>query len=264
MSMNEHLAAMYGTAAPAAPEDLDKVAAEELFIKAAAMQGVNLASMSDEAIANLYADFEAKLAEDSSDEDEKAKKEKAEKEHKEKKAAQEKFAEADFAGRQMAHAYVDELKKIASTSMVHVPGHGSVRESFHGGTKLLARLGDKARAGAKKVREAADRPVSVGMAAGGMAGAGAAHAVAHSRKKGGDKEKEASAIDQLAFDLALSKAASAGFDVEEAGTRINAAFTLGMFADDTKVAAAADADQAIDIRSLEMLEAAGYPVTWNI
>jgi hypothetical protein len=76
-------------------------------------------------------------------------------------------------------------------------------------------------------------------------------------------KKKASALDELAVTAALEKAAAAGFDMEEATDRIAAVATLGL-ADSEKVASApaGDLDAAVDIRSLEYLEAAGYPVEW--
>ena len=73
---------------------------------------------------------------------------------------------------------------------------------------------------------------------------------------------EGSALDELATELAFQKAAEAGYDQDEAVERLNAVYTLGL-GDSTKIAAAEDVDGAVDIRSLEVLEAAGYPVTWE-
>lgn len=261
MSMNQILANMYGTAAPAAQEDLAKVAAEELFVKSAEAEGIDLTRMSDEDVSALFAEFQQKLAEDGEDkgedkDDEKKKKEKAEKEFSEKKAAQEKFAESDFAGRQMAHAYVDELRKIAGTFDKAQKGV----ENF--GRKVV----DKAIGfGGDRVHPRTAKGIGAAIGTGAAAAAaGAAYGAHRHLKKDKEEKKEASALDQLAFSSAVEKAAAAGFDPTEAGTRINAAYTLGMLDSDAKIAAAADTDQAVDIRSLEMLEVAGYPVQWNV
>jgi hypothetical protein len=77
------------------------------------------------------------------------------------------------------------------------------------------------------------------------------------------KGKKASAIDEFAAERAVEKAAEAGWDADEAIQRINSVFTLGTIGDSEKIAAAKDVDGAVDIRSLEILEAAGYPVTWE-
>lgn len=77
--------------------------------------------------------------------------------------------------------------------------------------------------------------------------------------------KLGSAVDQLAAKSALEKAASAGWDATEAAGRINAVLTLGL-GESEKIAAQAatlDVETATEIRALEFLQAAGYPVTWN-
>jgi len=98
---------------------------------------------------------------------------------------------------------------------------------------------------------------TVGLYGGGAGAAGgAAYGVHRARKK------EGSAIDTLAYERAVIKAAESGFDPEQAAERLYAASTLEIIPESTKMAAAEDVDSAIDIRSLELLEAAGYPVTW--
>jgi hypothetical protein len=76
------------------------------------------------------------------------------------------------------------------------------------------------------------------------------------------KEKKSSALDELAAEAAVVKAAEAGWDVDEAAGRIGAILTLGV-EDSTKIASADDLGTAVEIRSLELLETAGYPVTWG-
>jgi len=76
------------------------------------------------------------------------------------------------------------------------------------------------------------------------------------------KKKAASAIDEYAFDLAVEKVAELGWDPNEAAERMDALFTLDAVPETAKLASAGDVNEAIDIRSLELLEAAGYPVTW--
>jgi hypothetical protein len=75
-------------------------------------------------------------------------------------------------------------------------------------------------------------------------------------------KKEESALDTLASELAFNKAAEAGWDSDEAAERIIAVVTLSG-GESQKVAMANDLDQAVEIRSLELLEQAGYPVTWE-
>lgn len=71
----------------------------------------------------------------------------------------------------------------------------------------------------------------------------------------------APAIDQLAAEMACEKAASAGYDADEAAQRVIAVLTLGA-PDSVKVASAATLEAAVDVRALELLELAGYPVQY--
>lgn len=71
----------------------------------------------------------------------------------------------------------------------------------------------------------------------------------------------APAIDQLAAEMACEKAASAGYDADEAAQRVIAVLTLGA-PDSMKVASAATLEAAVDVRALELLELAGYPVKY--
>jgi hypothetical protein len=348
--MSEYLASFYGTngtpkTASAEPDedDLVKQAQVELFCKVAAEQNIDIASMPDQEVEQLFSNFvtNSKTAADKDeDEDKDDKKEKAEHELAEKKAAVEEFAKYDFFGRQMAHAYVDELKKIAaaqegpgdegegegegeegadeakqaaassvlkklkgvaesakghlSGAAAKAKGHASsaaesVGDAFkakqfrkgleghaamkhkdfapsveHAVSKM--RKADRPGAAAHLVKDTAKhvrKDLAVGgaktLGAYGAAGgaAGGAGYLAGSHKK-----KESSAIDELAMEQAIYKAAAAGFDVDEAAERVAAALTLGI-EDSAKIAAANDVDAAVDIRALEMLDAAGYPVTWN-
>jgi hypothetical protein len=132
MAMDAFLAEHYGNqkTAAAAPaptqEDLEKQASVELFMKLAADQKVDLGSMTDDQVQQLYANWVAKTAEfpppkdgeheKPEDKEEKEKHEKAKEEHEEKKAAAEKYAEAEFLGKVMAHSMVAEMRKIAEAA----------------------------------------------------------------------------------------------------------------------------------------------------
>jgi hypothetical protein len=96
-----------------------------------------------------------------------------------------------------------------------------------------------------------------GLGAAGAAAAGAGAAMYAGRKK------ESSAIDELALVAAVEKAAEAGWDLDQAAERVAAVHTLDLLGESEKVAAAIDVDSAVDVRALEYLEAAGYPVTWE-
>ena len=77
--------------------------------------------------------------------------------------------------------------------------------------------------------------------------------------------KEASALNRLAAQAAVKIASDAGFETQYVAARLEACHTLGMFDDDTqsKVASARSTDEAAHIRALELLEVAGFPVTWG-
>jgi hypothetical protein len=61
----------------------------------------------------------------------------------------------------------------------------------------------------------------------------------------------------------MSLAKEAGLDSDLAGRKIAALFTLNRVTDSTKIASAANLDAAVGIRALELLEQAGYTVTWE-
>jgi len=274
MSMNQIFAEYYNTlgndkTASAEPtqEDLVKQAQYELFAKVAFANNIDLSKLSDAQCDELFERTmnsektagemppqfaKAKKDGDEDEDDESKKKEMAEKEHAEKKAAAAMFQQADSFGRQAAHAYVDELKKVAAA--VEQQKEAAPALPPKGGMKGV---GDR-------IREAVS--AHGGKAVSGVGGAAAGYVAGRMHK---DKEKGASAIDELAANRALAivdefnKQAGAGaFNLEEASERIAAVvFTLGL-ADSTKIASAANVDTAIEIRALEALEAAGYPVQW--
>lgn len=313
--MDEFLAAHYGTAGGAQTTETEKAAAAEqeaafeMFAKVAAAEGIDLTSMTDEQVMELYTKVASE--DDESGEapkgDEK-KDEKDEKEKKEKEAAakaelaaktaaatatpeqdaQEKIAEADFLGRVMAHAYVQEMKKIAAAGDQTVEEKteeqkiASMKDNFlknlHKGKDLASSAASKIKDKAgkhlenvgKKVTEKATgtgtsnmkpgHAKAVGGAAYGAAGAaagGAAAALHHG------KEKKSSALDELAAESAMKKIAAAGFDVDQGAQLLSELLTKGASEEGTKIAAAnGDLDGAVEIRSLELLDQAGYPVTW--
>jgi hypothetical protein len=297
--------AQYYNAAGAAPnsEQLEKNAQMELFCKLAAQNNVDLEKLSEEQIQQLWSlTFEEKAAEFPPKKEEHEEKkpehkleEKAKEEHDKKKEAAAKVAEADFCGRYMAHAMVDELKKMAAagesvtkqaaaaagtpapeatpeteTKEAAMPeglkkGLERVGHHFENtGRKMLPKqhaqtAGDIAegviRGGPKKSTARAVGAAAHGAAAAGAAGAAAA---AHHHLK----EKKSSAVDQLAASEAVKIAFDAGFDPEEAGERLSAVLTLGV-PESEKIASVQDLDVAKGIRALELLELAGYPVTWT-
>jgi len=256
--MDQFLAELYGTAKIAsAPEpaadDLEKEAQARLFLKTASEQNIDLNALPEEKVAELFEAFVENLnapveetkvaAEDKKEEPSVAA---AKKELEEKKAAAEKLAEADFLGRTMAHAYVDELQKIASAQATTQQKVAAMPPA------LLAAMSGKKdeKSDDKKSDDKKD-----------------------DEKKSDDKDeksdkpnpfaKKASAIDSLAYSKAIELVKDAGFDVKEAADRLNAAATLNLLGESTKVASAQDLNTAVQVRALELLEAVGYPVQWG-
>ena len=290
MSMDAFLAEYYGTnkTASAPQEDLEKQATVDLFIKLAAEQNIDLGKMPDAQVQQLYNGFVEKLAsapaatktaeeekEEHEKEEHKKKLEEAKKEHEEKHAMSKKADEADAMGRIMAHAYVQELRKIAAageaTPVATTEGQEKEADGkLHAGLDWLKHKGRQAGAGAsafgKHIKEHAHEPVEeakhtlksrpgVTHGAAAAAGAGAAHAVHEHHKHG-------SALDELAAEHAVRLAHAEGYDAEEAGQKIAALLTLGV-EESTKIASVPDLPSAIGVRALEFLEKVGYQVNWN-
>ena len=125
-----------------------------------------------------------------------------------------------------------------------------------------------------KRRSAARKQLAIGggIAAGvGAAGAGGYAAKRHYDKKKSEsaapeapasEEQKAAAFNLMAAESAYEKMASAGWDAEEVAGRLNAVLTLGFDDSNTKIASHHDFDTALEVRSLELAELAGYPVEW--
>jgi hypothetical protein len=259
MSMDQFLAEYYGTnktasavEAPAA-EDLEKQATVDLFLKLAAEQNIDLKAMTDAQVQQLYSTFSEKVAagtpaapapaaapaatktasEKKLEEHEK-KLEEAKKEHEEKHAMAKKAEEADIMGRIMAHAYVHELKKIAAEATKTAELPPALLEHMKGKEEHKPEHDGKEE---KKHEE-------------------------HEEHKE-HEEKKASALDELGAQRAVAMAKEANFDEAQAQRKIAAVLELGLCPQTTKTASVADVQEAIGIRALELLEKAGYPVTWN-
>lgn len=113
-----------------------------------------------------------------------------------------------------------------------------------------------------KGRAAQAAPYAAGAAAAGGAAAGVHKAT---KKKDEGEDKEASAFDLVSAEQAVKIAEAAGWNTDEAIDRLNAVITLGgPSQEETKVAhVSGDYDAAVNVRGLEFLEAAGYPVDWE-
>lgn len=283
--LNQHYSTVPGSIEKTAGElsDNDKVA---LFTKIAAENGIDLSAESDERIEQLFQEtFATKVAgemppqfakKDKGEKDEKdekappfgkkdekdeeaEKKAAAEAEFNEKRAAQQKFAEADFLGRTMAHAYVNEMRKIASAAGAQVEPEAPVAD------KVASAPTESLRDRLMKIAEFPPKK---------------------DEKKDGDKDekkdgkkdeksappwmkdKEASAFEDLAIERAMSflvdynASAEQTYDVKIAADRLAAVATLTL-PESEKVASATDAETGLSIRALEYLEQAGYPVNWG-
>jgi hypothetical protein len=294
--MSTNPAEMYGEA------DLQKVAEAELFTKLAAQNGIDLNQLDNEQIQTLWDATFSKVAEEEpkkEEEEEKKdeakeeeeKKEAAALEHQQKLAAVEEDANAYKLGMSMAQGYYDHLQKLASGEAAEVaaPVEGEDKEAG-AKDKVLKAVGhvrDVAKRGGEHVAKAVTKnhgkfpaapphngPHISGLrrasrAAGehvrahkGAYGAGAAGAggAAAGFAAGRHSKKEASAIDQLALEEAVKIAAAGGYDAEQAADLVSAVFTLGL-EESSKLASTVDAQ--VNLRALEYLEAAGYPVSWD-
>ena len=283
MSMNQIFAEYYNTlgndegtkTASATQEDLTKQAQYELFAKVASANGINLSQLSDAQCDEL---FERTMGPEKTA-GEMGKREMAEREHAEKRAAAVMFEQADSFGRQAAHAYVDELKKVAAAVEEQQYKEATVGETARAVGGHIAGAARSAGGHAADAARSAggwakEHPkTTAGVAAGTVAAAAGAEALRRHRNKSKEEaapsEEKTSAIDELAAYRALAivdeynkTAGVQPFDLNVADERIAAVvFTLGL-GDSTKIASAANVDTAIEIRALEALEAAGYPVQW--
>ena len=134
MAMNDWLAEIYNTPAPA-DEEVQKVANADMFAKIATQHGIDLGALPPEQVGELYAQvFPEEAAKISAEgEEEKCadcgkvdcscdKKEAAAVHWQEKRAFQEKFAEADTMGRVMAHSFVQERGYIEKGANKYTAG----------------------------------------------------------------------------------------------------------------------------------------------
>lgn len=298
--MNLNLAAMYGTPG-AQPEEQTKLAEAELFSKLAAENGIDLNRLTNDQIQELWTATFAKTAEEDAehekkesvekekgeDEEEDEKKEAAALEHRTKVAQAEEEQRAHYLGQVMAHSYVAELSKIAAAreagETVETPTEldkeaamppalakalGKVKSVAGAGADKAKAFGSKAKelgakgvaktkeVGSKGVAHVKEHKGAYGAGAAGAGGAGAGFAAGRFGKK-----KESSALDALAIEAAVKIAHADGrFDIEEVAERVGHIFGLGLD-ESTKVAGTLEAQ--VEVRALEFLEAAGYPVEWN-
>lgn len=195
-------------------------------------------------------------------------------------------------GKIAAQTFVAELQKTASDSDRY-PGHPSGEYSAKSildqvrrgpekpsaaemGKRHAENVAEKAKeVGSKALKAITDHPkASAGAGLAGLAAGGALAAKRHYDKKKSEGSDDKTAQDaaaavadlnEIAGGVAVKMAADAGFNVDEAILRISGVLALGGAAVDSyaKTASATDGDSAVYIRSLELLESAGYPVKWN-
>ena len=269
MGMNEYLAELYNTAENVGSygeEDLEKTAAAELVMDFCKEAGLDVESLDDDDIVDIYNELVSPEEE-----------------------GMDKLAEADLMGRAMAHAYVDELTSIEKEAASFkgawegakgagkrlrryaagaaeatgvgklsrgIKGRGALKEELSA-LKARSQIGDtarghaaraaeikrvlKARAGAsQEAREGAKRLAISGGIAGG-AGAGA-----YGVKKLMEKKQAAAEFEEMSNQRAWELLDDAGY-LEEHVEK-----TAG-FGD-------REIDILVEQRALEILEENGYPV----
>jgi len=179
------------------------------------------------------------------------------------KEAQAKFEEADALGRVMAHAYVEELDKIASAREAEKTAgrFGDAAKAVGSRAKSMAQsaswkakghaenIGHQARTRAREVGDHIGRNKGAyGAGAGGIAAGVAAGRMSK-------KEKTASAFEKLATDRAVEILQTLGID-PQTGEQIQDA---GQVQQDVGVQGQdPQFDTAIDQRALQLLGEAGY------
>jgi len=249
--MHEFLAAYYGTAPQPSAEEVQRAQQIDFFAKTAAANGIDLEALNQDQINWLWNQvFTTKTAEPEKKEEKKDEKappaekkdeeKKAEAEFAQKKEAMAKIAEADFLGRVMAHSFYNESVKIASAQPQQEKAaefppkkdEEKKEEKGDGGS-----LKDRLMAAAKKDES--------------------------KEEKKEEKKASVSDLDAKAAEFAVQKLASSNYwDVNEGVERLHAVLTLGP-KESVKVASAPNFEAALDIRALELLELAGYPIEWK-
>lgn len=231
--MDQELARIYGTPGALSDEDLEKQAEAELFVKLAGEEGIDINQLSDEQVAELYAaTFEKDAGEmppqfqKGNGNGESKKDEEKEEKAEEKEEDAEKKAQAEFAAIQEWQEKCAEADKLG-----RIMAHSYVQE--------LGKIGEAVEQGETE----SETPEQ---------GEGAAEA----------EGNEPPALDQVAAQRAVEKAAEAGFNPDEAIERINALYTLGGPGESEKIASAQNYEGAVELRALEILDKAGFPVQW--
>lgn len=247
MSMNPTLAAMYNTNGfgDRVRQEQTKIAHLDLFAKSAAANGIDLSQLDANTRQALYQEFSMKLAEESPEaleeegkkEEHEGEEEKEEGEKKVEKAEEEeKEAAAQFQAMQQWQQKVAEADYLGRV-MAH---------SFTDERTKIASQTKRAEEEEKKDEEE--------------------HKDEEEKKEDEEKHeapKEASAFDRQAARHAEKIAQAAGLNVKTASKKIAAVLMLGAPPTTKTAMALNDYGTALNVRALELLEAAKYPVDWN-
>ena len=250
--MHEFLAAYYGTAPQPSAEEVQRAQQIDFFAKTAAANGIDLEALNQDQINWLWNQvFTTKTAEPAKEEkappaekkEEKDEaKDKAEAEFAQKKEAMAKIAEADFLGRVMAHSFYNESVKIASAQPQEKAAEFPPKKDEEPKKEEKKDEGDSLK---DRLMAAAKKDES------------------KEEEKKEEKKASVSDLDAKAAELAVQKLASSNYwDVNEGVERLHAVLTLGP-KESVKVASAPNFEAALDIRALELLELAGYPIEWK-
>jgi hypothetical protein len=256
MAMDQFLAQLYGTnktasaqAQPPAPTqaDIEKQAHVDLFIKTATEQGIDLQALPQDKVAELFDAFTTNLRKTASAAPRPMDVDAIARQEYEKTAAaqaefQEKFAEWDYAGRVMAHAYVQELGNIAKTAGEMPPQFAAAAAAKKDGDKDEEKDEEKGK-DKEKDKEASAPAPAPSIQVGALDKAAASYALAmveeHNKTAGAN-----------------------GFDLATCEQKLSAVLVLGPRPSE-KIASAQNYEQARHVRALELLEMAGYPVSWG-
>lgn len=277
--MSSTLGEVFGTnkVASATPEDLEKRAANEFFIGLCKEQGINIKELADKELNDLYkaamdmrkesaakeaGEMPPQFAKKDGDKKDEKKPEDKKDEGKDKEAAAKaaaaeaefnavktaatKVAEADAMGRIMAHSFVAELNKIAEKG-----GGFPFPPKKDGEEKAEKKDGKDEEKEEKKEASSSEKAAAL-VSAFRDKTAGTAPAAGSSTPN----------FDETACYHAIEMLKAAGVNGDEAFAKVNAVYVLGL-KESEKIASAPDAAAGLEIRALEICEAAGYPVEWK-
>lgn len=246
-------------------EDLEKQANFEFFGALCQKEGIDVSKLTDAKVESLFkvameikaaAEHEGKeppkeeKIEEAAKAKEKEKEAAARAEYQEKRAAAVKVAEAEAMGRVMAHAYIDELKKIAAAADEADEKGEKGKPAFPFGKKE----GKEGKEGEKeKEKDASARADELIAAFEQMKTAGATVPAGTTTTPN---------FDEFAAHHAIAMLKQAGVNEEVAFARVNAVYTLGL-PESVKMASATSEAKALEYRALEICDAAGFQVDWT-